>query len=159
MAVREIEAFDLRACLRGAGVTSRSEHHARRGIAGPIDFKFTQSLFRYRREDFGQITPQSHQNRLSLRISETNVIFQNARTIGSQHQPNEQNAAERKAFIPRSLQCRLDNVAHNVHGAEHGAPNAARQPNDAPLAVANRRDAMEGPGNARAVVTGKVADV
>ena len=103
MAVREIEAFDLRACLRGAGVTSRSEHHARRGIAGPIDFKFTQSLFRYRREDFGQITPQSHQNRLSLRISETNVIFQNPRTIGCQHQPNEQNAAERKAFTPRSL--------------------------------------------------------
>src|SRR5207249_3634496 len=113
MALREIEAGDLPACFRGSRISSRREHHTRRGIARPIDFKFTKSLFRNRFEDLGEVSLQSHQNRLSLRISETNIIFQNARTFGSQHQPDKKNTAEWEAFIARSLYCRLDYLADN----------------------------------------------
>jgi hypothetical protein len=52
---------------------------------------------------------------------------------------------------------RLDNVPNNVHRAKDGTTDTARETDNAALAIADRRNAMEGARDARAIVSGKVA--
>ena len=61
-------------------------------------------------KNFRQVCFQSHQNRLSFRIAEADVVLQDARPIACQHQADEKNAAEGKAFSARAAQCRLDDL-------------------------------------------------
>src|SRR5215475_7236002 len=58
--------------------------------------------------DLGEIALQSPQDRLGFRITETNVIFQDFRTVRSQHQTEIEHAAEWKSLDSRGLQSGFD---------------------------------------------------
>ena len=79
------------------------------------------------------------------------VVGQHARRLAQHRRLADARPAEQQNALPD-----LDEVADDRDRAEHGAADAAGQADDAPGAVANRRDAVQRPLDAGAVVVAEM---
>src|SRR5262245_38258335 len=104
------QTSDARSGLGPDRITARGQHYAGRGFVGPTGFEFAETPFGYRLKDLHEIALQTNQNCLGLRISETHIVLEDARTIGGEHEPDEEDSAKGKALSQRAIKCRLDNL-------------------------------------------------
>ena len=81
------------------------------------------------------------------------VVGQHARRLAQQRR-----LADARAAHHQDAAARLDDVANDRDRAEHGAADAAGDADDAALAIADGRDAVQRALDARAVVVAERAD-
>ena len=89
------------------------------GLRRPTQFDVRQTAVGDGAERLHQIAVETHENRLCLRIAETDVEFQNLRAVFRDHQSRVDDAAEIQTILLDALQERLqhllvDDLPHRV---------------------------------------------
>src|ERR1044072_5436881 len=96
------------------GVSFCGEYNASRCIIRPFNIRFAQTRLDNRLKNSRQISFQSSQNGLCLRIAKPHVVFEYAWPVGRQHQAYEKNSAKRKTLVATALQTWLDDLSDDL---------------------------------------------
>ena len=104
------------------GITMRCNHHAQRGSRVPFHFDLVEITSHGMFEQPGQITFQTHDNRLRFRVAHAAIELHHIdRAILADHQSGVEEAGKRRTFALHAGDCRLYHFAHHtrMHRRRH----------------------------------------
>src|SRR6185437_16264979 len=94
---RLVEAANLRAPTRRAGIALRSEYDADRRLITPAQIEIAEHAVARGDECRQEIALEPRQQHLAFGVPEADIVFDELRPLARQHQPGIEHALERPA--------------------------------------------------------------
>ena len=131
---------------RGVGVAGGGGDDGAGGAVGDVDGDVGEAALGRGEGEGGEVRAQQRQDRLGLRVAEADVVLDEARAVGGQHQPGVEHADVRRAGGGEVVEDRLDERRHQLVGRVRNRRRARRRPSRRCSARCRPRRCACGPG-------------